>query len=66
VTFTTVDRRKCPLNGDIVIQEISPDYNLVVLKRTKVIVSITHHCQGDPLEFKRLYKAIIERFDLGE
>jgi serine/threonine-protein kinase Chk1 len=66
MTFTTVDKRKCPLNGDVLLQEISLDYYLVVFKRTKVILFAINTRQGDPLEFKRLYKAVVERFDFGD
>lgn len=49
ITFSTVDRRRCPLLGDIRIQRIgSNDLWLVLFVRRK----------GDPLEFKRFYKAI--------
>lgn len=49
MVFTTVDKRKCQLHGEVSIQAASTVY-LVCFKRSK----------GDPLEFKRLYKAVLE------
>ncbi|KAJ3402246.1 Chk1 protein kinase [Chytridiales sp. JEL 0842] len=52
ISFTTVDRRKCPLHGDIRIQPVVNDVNelsyMVGFRKSK----------GDPLEFKRFYKAV--------
>ncbi|EPZ36814.1 Pkinase-domain-containing protein [Rozella allomycis CSF55] len=50
ITFSTVDKHKCPLNGEISILKASNDVRIVVYKRNK----------GDPLEFKRFYKMFIE------
>ncbi|KAI9095107.1 kinase-like domain-containing protein [Phlyctochytrium arcticum] len=48
ILFTTVDKRKCPLHGEINSQPAGSDLHLVVFRKSK----------GDPLEFKRFYKAI--------
>ncbi|KAI9015190.1 kinase-like domain-containing protein [Gaertneriomyces semiglobifer] len=48
IGFTTVDKRKCPLHGEVVIQPVGPNLRLVIFRKSK----------GDPLEFKRLYRAI--------
>ncbi|KAJ3218084.1 Chk1 protein kinase [Dinochytrium kinnereticum] len=50
IVFSTVDKRKCPLNGEIRIQPATDDVSLVVFRKSK----------GDPIEFKRFYKAILE------
>jgi hypothetical protein len=55
ISFGTVDKRKCQLNGEVSIRPVATHMHLVFVKRTKV-VCIT---QGDPLEFKRLYKALL-------
>jgi serine/threonine-protein kinase Chk1 len=49
MAFSTVDKRKCQLHGEITIQPVST-FQLVSFRRSK----------GDPLEFKRLFKAIID------
>lgn len=49
MAFSTVDKRKCHLHGEISVQAVS-SVQLVMFRRSK----------GDPLEFKRLYKAILE------
>ncbi|KAJ3325438.1 Chk1 protein kinase [Boothiomyces sp. JEL0866] len=49
ITFTTVDKRKCQIHGDIVIQPTT-ESNIVSFRKRK----------GDPLEFKRFYKAVTE------
>jgi serine/threonine-protein kinase Chk1 len=49
ITFTTVDRRKCPLQGDIRIQSFSDDLYMISFRKSK----------GDPIEFKRFYKAVV-------
>ena len=49
MAFTTVDKRKCQLHGEINIQSTS-QMQLVSFKRSK----------GDPLEFKRLFKAVVD------
>ncbi|KAI8842970.1 kinase-like domain-containing protein [Chytridium lagenaria] len=50
IVFGTVDRRKCPLNGEIRIQPATEGISLVVFRKSK----------GDPIEFKRFYKAILD------
>ncbi|TPX72154.1 hypothetical protein SpCBS45565_g00636 [Spizellomyces sp. 'palustris'] len=49
IVFTTVDRRKCPLHGEISIQRLGTDLQLVAFRKSK----------GDPLEFKRFYRAVL-------
>ena len=49
MTFTTVDKRKCQLHGEVTIQPVSLA-QLISFRRSK----------GDPLEFKRLFKAIVD------
>ncbi|KAJ3107448.1 Chk1 protein kinase [Phlyctochytrium planicorne] len=61
ITFNTVDKRKCPLNGDIRIQAANSDgeVSLVVFRKIKVRFgskfSLSNYValQGDPIEFKR-------------
>ncbi|KAI8835691.1 kinase-like domain-containing protein [Chytriomyces cf. hyalinus JEL632] len=50
ISFTTVDKRKCPLHGDVRIQRASDQLYHVGFHKKK----------GDPIEFKRFYKAIAE------
>lgn len=47
--FSTVDRRKCPLNGEVRVQKVSSDVLLVMVVFGKR--------NGDPLEFKRFFQA---------
>ncbi|KAI9189889.1 U3 small nucleolar RNA-associated protein 15 [Blastocladiella emersonii ATCC 22665] len=56
VTFSTVDGRRCPLLGDVRIQAVRNDFWLVLFVRRK----------GDPLEFKRFYKAITAAGEINE
>ncbi|KAI8894776.1 kinase-like domain-containing protein [Globomyces pollinis-pini] len=49
IAFTTVDRRKCQIHGEISIQPVS-SAQLVTFRKSK----------GDPLEFKRFYKAVYD------
>ena len=50
ISFSTVDKRKCPLQGNIVIQHLAQqDVRLVYFRKSK----------GDPIEFKRFYKAVL-------
>lgn len=48
--FTLVDRFRCPMNGVVKITELNDNLKLVAFVRQK----------GDPLEFKRLFRVIIE------
>ncbi|KAJ3191633.1 Chk1 protein kinase [Irineochytrium annulatum] len=48
ISFSTVDKRKCPLNGEITIQQATEEWHLVAFRKSK----------GDPIEFKRFYMAI--------
>lgn len=51
ITVSTMDKRKCPLKGEIIVMETVQDNPLLVyFKKSK----------GDPLEFKRMYKVIYE------
>ncbi|OUM59242.1 hypothetical protein PIROE2DRAFT_15257 [Piromyces sp. E2] len=50
ISFSTVDKRKCPLNGVIRIQYVDHNLKLVTFKKSK----------GDPIEFKRFFRAVIE------
>ncbi|KXS10458.1 Pkinase-domain-containing protein [Gonapodya prolifera JEL478] len=51
IVFHTIDKRKCPLKGEIRIQDMQRTaQRLVVFKKTK----------GDPIEFKRFFKALHE------
>ncbi|ORX48135.1 Pkinase-domain-containing protein [Piromyces finnis] len=50
ISFSTVDKRKCPLNGAIRIQYVDHNLKLVTFKKSK----------GDPIEFKRFFRAVIE------
>jgi serine/threonine-protein kinase Chk1 len=50
ISFSTVDRRKCPLHGDILIQSLKSSIFLVSFHKNK----------GDSLEFKRFFKTILE------
>ncbi|KAJ3074236.1 Chk1 protein kinase [Podochytrium sp. JEL0797] len=43
IIFNTVDRRKCPLNGQMVLQRVSDNMYHVGFRKSK----------GDPIEFKR-------------
>lgn len=49
LSFTTVDKRKCQLTGEVNLHQVSEVYLVSFRKR-----------RGDPLEFKRLYKAVLE------
>lgn len=49
--FQTVDRRKCPLVGQIALQTLS-DSVLVVIKKSR----------GNPLEYVRFFKFIVDEF----
>lgn len=49
--FQTVDRRKCPLVGQISLQALS-DSVLVVIKKSR----------GNPLEYVRFFKFIVDEF----
>ncbi|ORY43718.1 Pkinase-domain-containing protein [Rhizoclosmatium globosum] len=51
LSFTTVDKRKCPLNGSVVLQRVSENMYHVGFRRG---------C-GDPIEFKRFYRAIADQ-----
>ena len=48
IHFSTVDKRKCPLNGEIRVQNAVQNTWLVHFRRIN----------GDPLEFRRFYSAI--------
>lgn len=52
IQFQTVDKRQCPLTGEITIQELAGGDEtrtcMVVFRRTK----------GDPIEFTRFYRAV--------
>jgi len=50
ISFSTVDKRKCPLNGVIRIQYVDNNLKLVTFKKSK----------GDPIEFKRFFRAVTE------
>lgn len=50
LTFSTVDKRKCQLHGEISIQPLNSDTHMISFRKSK----------GDPLEFKRFYKAVKE------
>lgn len=73
IQFQTVDRRKCPLHGDVFVQRCDGN-SLVVFRRTKVRMKICEcmcwwigeiisqqlsYFQGDPIEFKRFFKVIL-------
>lgn len=49
VQFSTVDRRKGPLTGDISFHPITDSLNLVIFNKAK----------GDSLEFKRFYRFLL-------
>ena len=51
ITFNTVDKRRNPLTGDIIIVSMCDNQSLVVFSKGR----------GDALEFKRLFKLIHER-----
>ncbi|KAI8927436.1 kinase-like domain-containing protein [Entophlyctis helioformis] len=53
VAFSTVDRRKCQLHGEISIQQATKELHMVLFRKSK----------GDPLEFKRFYKAVYKALD---
>ncbi len=40
ISFNTVDRRKCPLTGDIVFQNVGLELRLVYFRKSKVISSL--------------------------
>ncbi|KAJ3043667.1 Chk1 protein kinase [Rhizophlyctis rosea] len=48
ISFTTVDKRKCPLHGEVSILPIPKGPHMVHFRKSK----------GDPMEFKRFYKAV--------
>ncbi|KAJ3023713.1 Chk1 protein kinase [Thoreauomyces humboldtii] len=50
ITFTTVDKRKCPMHGEVHIRPIGSDMRLVAFRKSK----------GDPLEWKRFYRMILQ------
>lgn len=72
IVFSTVDRRKCPLTGEIRIQPIGPntassahDTASTWMPNTSCSTESPHlmlvhfrKSRGDPLEFKRFYQAI--------
>ena len=63
ITVSTVDRRKCPLTGEIRIQPISSSANAndhaTNNANTSTLVLVHFRkSKGDPLEFKRLFQAI--------
>lgn len=49
ITFSTVDRRKGPLTGEITIHGLCQDLNLVLFSKAK----------GDSIEFKRFFKFVM-------
>ncbi|TPX51396.1 hypothetical protein SeMB42_g00490 [Synchytrium endobioticum] len=51
LSFSTVDKRKCPLLGTVEVQPVSSTLNLVIVRKSK----------GDPIEFKRFFGALRER-----
>ncbi|KAI8622428.1 kinase-like domain-containing protein [Chytriomyces sp. MP71] len=51
LSFSTVDKRKCPLHGDVRIQRASDHLFHVGFRKSR----------GDPIEFKRFYRAIAEQ-----
>jgi len=56
ISFSTVDKRKCPLNGVIRIQYVDHNLKLITFKKSK----------GDPIEFKRFFRAVIEAIQNNE
>jgi serine/threonine-protein kinase Chk1 len=50
LTFSKVDRRRCPLLGDIRIQSVQSN---------KIWMVLFIRRKGDPLEFKRFYKSMV-------
>ncbi|RUP44336.1 kinase-like domain-containing protein [Jimgerdemannia flammicorona] len=48
ININAVDRRKCPLYGNICIQPMGDGLQLVIFRKSK----------GDPLEWRRLFKAV--------
>lgn len=48
IQFQTVDKRMCPMNGEINIQTLAGGDCMVVFRRTR----------GDPIEFTRFYRAV--------
>ncbi|KAI8805611.1 kinase-like domain-containing protein [Cladochytrium replicatum] len=51
ISFSTVDKRRCPMNGEVRIQKLGEASNLATFKKSK----------GDPLEFKRFFKGLYGR-----
>lgn len=49
--FQTVDRRKCPLVGQVTLQNLDGSV-LVVIKKTR----------GNPIEYVRFFKFIVDKF----
>ncbi|KAI9362541.1 kinase-like domain-containing protein [Zopfochytrium polystomum] len=52
MSFSTVDGRRCPMNGSILIQPVCNDRCMVRFWRSK----------GDPIEFKRFYRLVTTSF----
>ncbi|KAI9327767.1 kinase-like domain-containing protein [Obelidium mucronatum] len=50
IQFNTVDKRKCPLHGSIVLQRCSERMVHVGFRKSK----------GDSIEFKRFYRAVVD------
>ncbi|KAI8913293.1 kinase-like domain-containing protein [Gorgonomyces haynaldii] len=50
ISFSTVDRRKCQLHGEITIQPVDSETYMVSFRKSK----------GDPIEFKRFYRSLYD------
>ncbi|KAL7749540.1 Chk1 protein kinase [Sorochytrium milnesiophthora] len=59
--FSTVDRRKCPLRGDVIATHAgTAPAAQGDTEELPLWVVVFHRRKGDPLEFKRLYQAVVE------
>jgi len=54
LTFSAIDKRKCPLKGEIRVQQLQhPSQDLIQLVQFR-------RSKGDPIEFKRFFKAVLQ------
>ena len=60
--FSTVDKRKCPLRGDVMATSagLAPAQDASQAGELPLWVVVFYRRKGDPLEFKRLYQAVVE------
>ena len=63
LSFWTVDKRKCPLNGEITLKHVHITPFLPSRPQEDRVLVNFQKKKGDPLEFKRFYQAVRGCFD---